>query len=47
MGWAWWSLGAVCFADLYVRLCSTGVIQDPLFMTFANLLDVPDKGFGP
>jgi len=47
MGWAWWSLGAVCFADLYVRLCSMGVIQDPLFMTFANLFDVPEKVFGP
>ncbi len=29
MGWAWWSLVAVCAADLYVRLCSMGVIQDP------------------
>ena len=40
MAWAWWSLGAVCFADLYVRLCSMGVIQDPLFVTFANLFNV-------
>ena len=28
MAWAWWSLFAVCSADLYVRLCSWGVIQD-------------------
>jgi hypothetical protein len=31
MAWAWWSLLAVCFADLYVRLCSMGVINDPRF----------------
>jgi hypothetical protein len=36
MGFAWWSLGAVCFADLYVRLCSMGVIQDPVL----HLLDL-------
>ena len=47
MGWAWASLFAVCFADFYVRMCSMGVIHDPLFMTFGNLFDVPDKGFGP
>ena len=29
MGWAWGSLFAVCFADLYVRLCSMGVWHDP------------------
>ncbi len=28
MAWAWWSLGAVCFADFYVRMCSMGVIHD-------------------
>ena len=28
MGWAWWSLFAVCFADFYVRLCSMGVFHD-------------------
>jgi hypothetical protein len=28
MAWAWWSLFAVCSADLYVRLCSWGVIRD-------------------
>ena len=27
--WAWASLVFVCFADLYVRLCSLGVITDP------------------
>lgn len=27
--WAWASLVFVCFADLYVRLCSMGVITDP------------------
>ena len=29
MGFAWLSLFAVCGADLYVRLCSMGVIHDP------------------
>ena len=47
MGLAWWSLLAVCFADFYVRMCSMGVIQDPTFMTFAHLLDIPDKLVGP
>jgi len=28
MGWAWWSLFAVCFADFYVRMCSMGVFHD-------------------
>ena len=28
MGWAWGSLFAVCFADLYVRLCSMGIWRD-------------------
>ena len=32
MGWAWWSLLAVCSADAYVRLCSMGVITDLRFM---------------
>ena len=31
MAWAWWSLLAVCFADLYVRMCSMGVFIDPRF----------------
>jgi hypothetical protein len=31
MAWAWWSLLAVCSADLYVRLCAMNVIQDPRF----------------
>jgi len=47
MAWAWWSLGAVCFADLYVRLCSMGVIQDPLWVTFSRLFDFPHVGGGP
>jgi hypothetical protein len=47
MGWAWVSLFAVCFADLYVRLCSMGVIHDPMLATFAHLFDVPDKVVGP
>jgi hypothetical protein len=34
MGWAWWSLGGVCFADLYVRLCSMGVIKDFVIFPF-------------
>jgi len=29
MGYAWWSLLFVCLGDLYVRLCSMGVIRDP------------------
>jgi hypothetical protein len=29
MGYAWWSLMAVCFADLYIRLCAMGVWHDP------------------
>jgi len=28
MAWAWWSLFFVCFADLYVRLCASGVWHD-------------------
>jgi hypothetical protein len=28
MGWAWSSLFMVAFADLYVRLCSMGVLRD-------------------
>ena len=47
MGWAWASLFAVCFADFYVRMCSMGVIHDPMFVTFASLFDVPEKVFGP
>jgi hypothetical protein len=47
MAWAWWSLLAVCFGDLYVRMCSMGVIHDPLFATFAGLFDVPEMVFGP
>ena len=47
MAWAWWSLGAVCFADLYVRMCSMGVINDPLLFTFSGLLDFPHVGGGP
>ncbi|HKQ59541.1 MAG TPA: succinate dehydrogenase [Candidatus Eisenbacteria bacterium] len=37
MGWAWASLFAVCFADFYVRMCSMGAIQDPMFVTFREL----------
>jgi hypothetical protein len=28
MSWAWASLFSVALADLYVRLCSMGVIRD-------------------
>jgi hypothetical protein len=28
MLWAWTSLAAVGFADLYVRLCSMGIVSD-------------------
>jgi hypothetical protein len=31
MGWAWWSLCAVCFADFYVRMCSIGVFHDAVW----------------
>ena len=40
MGWAWLSLFAVCFADFYVRMCSMGVISDPMFVTFRHLFDM-------
>ena len=39
MGWAWVSLFAVCFADFYVRMCSMGVISDPMLVTFRHLFD--------
>ena len=29
MGWAWWSLLFVCFADFYIRMCSMGIFHDP------------------
>jgi len=29
MNWAWFSLGFVCFTDLYIRLVATGMLQDP------------------
>ena len=47
MAWAWWSLGAVCFGDLYVRLCSMGLIHDPLLATFVKLFEVPYHLVGP
>jgi len=47
MGWAWASLFAVCFADFYVRMCSMGVIHDPMLVTFVQLFDVPNGGFTP
>lgn len=40
MGWAWISLFAVCFADFYVRMCSMGVIADPMLISFRNLFAV-------
>jgi hypothetical protein len=40
MGWAWASLFAVCFADFYVRMCSMGVISDPMLITFRNLFNI-------
>jgi hypothetical protein len=43
MAWAWWSLFAVCFADFYVRMCSMGVIQDPMLLSFKNVLDMPNR----
>jgi hypothetical protein len=47
MAFAWWSLFFVCFADFYVRLCSMGVIQDPMLVSFKGLFAVPEKMFGP
>ena len=44
MGWAWASLFAVCFADFYVRMCSMGLIHDPMLATFKHALEVPLKG---
>lgn len=41
MGWAWASLFAVCFADFYVRMCSMGLISDPMLVTFRTLFDLP------
>ena len=41
MAWAWWSLLAVCFGDFYVRMCSMGVFQDPLIMSFSRIFDTP------
>lgn len=34
MAFAWWSLLGVCFADFYVRMCSMGVIKDPVLYLF-------------
>jgi hypothetical protein len=34
MGFAWWSLFAVSFADFYVRMLALGMIHDPvLYLT--------------
>jgi hypothetical protein len=44
MAWAWWSLFAVCFADFYVRMCSMGVIHDPVYLPS---LWVSSPPFGP
>jgi hypothetical protein len=40
MGFAWWSLLGVCFADFYVRMCSMGVFHDPVW-TFTKTLQAP------
>jgi hypothetical protein len=34
MGFAWWSLFAVCLADFYVRMCSMGIIADRVVYPF-------------
>ncbi|HYM80875.1 MAG TPA: succinate dehydrogenase [Candidatus Limnocylindria bacterium] len=44
MAYAWWSLFFVCFADFYVRMCSMGVISDPVW-TFETLLHFNSYGF--
>ncbi len=36
MGWAWWSLFAVSFADFYVRMCSMGLFRDPILFGAAG-----------
>src|SRR5262249_20789881 len=46
MAWAWISLFFVCFADLYVRLCSMHVISDPVLMTFKHLFTMGPGGTG-
>ncbi len=38
MGWAWFSLFSVAFADFYVRLVSTGAVTDPRILTGLSLL---------
>jgi hypothetical protein len=35
MGFAWWSLFAVSFADFYVRMCSMGFLRDAVFYPFS------------
>jgi hypothetical protein len=47
MAWAWWSLLAVCFADFYVRMCSMGVIHDPMLASFRHAFAMPSVGGGP
>ena len=37
MRFAWFSLFWVGFSDFYVRMCSMGVISDPMIVTFRNL----------
>jgi hypothetical protein len=37
MGFAWWSLLAVCFADFYVRMCSMGRFHDPVWILGGSL----------
>jgi hypothetical protein len=34
MGFAWWSLFAVSFADFYVRMCSMGIFKDAVLYPF-------------
>lgn len=29
MGYFWWSLYTICFADLYIRMCAIGIWHDP------------------
>ncbi len=45
MGWAWWSLFAVCFADFYVRMCSMEIFHDHVFY-LRSLFDMPAKPYG-
>jgi hypothetical protein len=45
MGFAWWSLFAVCFADFYVRMCAMGKFHDAVFY-LSKLGEMASKPMG-